>query len=57
MYMDVLLACNYVHHMHFWFPWKSEEGIGELELELWMIVNYHVDGGNGTQGLYRSKCS
>lgn len=40
MYVDVLLACTYVHHMHFWFPWKLEEGIGELELELWMIVNY-----------------
>lgn len=29
MYMDVLLACTCVHHVHFWYPKKSEEGIGD----------------------------
>jgi hypothetical protein len=29
--------------MHAWCPWKSEEGIGHLELELQMIVS-RLDG-------------
>lgn len=28
-----------VYHMYFWFPWRPEEGVDYLELELWVTVS------------------
>lgn len=33
----------YVHLMHAWCPWKSDEDSGPLGLELWTDVN-HIAG-------------
>lgn len=30
MYMSILPVCMYVFHVHAWYLWKSEEGIGSL---------------------------
>lgn len=47
--MNALPAGMYVHHTHAWYVRRSEEGIGYLELGLWLIVNSHVGAGNQTQ--------
>lgn len=41
MCMHVLLLWIYVYHVCAWYLWKSEEGTGSLELELWMLVAYN----------------
>lgn len=43
---EFLSACMYVHHASAWFPWRSEEGSGPLELESQMIVNHQVSTGD-----------
>lgn len=35
-------------------PQRPEEGVDPLELELQIIMSYHVDAGNGTQILCKS---
>jgi hypothetical protein len=53
--MNALPAGMYVHHTHAWYVRRSEEGIGYLELGLWLIVNSHVGAGNQTQDLCKSR--
>lgn len=46
--MSALPACLKAHHMCTWFPWRSEEGMGILELELLMVMNDNVGSENQT---------
>jgi hypothetical protein len=41
--------CMYVYHIHAWYPWRSEEVLGPLDLELQMVVSLRVGVGNQTQ--------
>lgn len=55
LYACVLVCvCTYVrvmHHVPAWCLQRSKEGNRDLELELRMAVNHHVDTGNRTQVL------
>lgn len=35
----------YMYHMDVGYQQRSEESIGSLGLELWTVMNYHVDAG------------
>lgn len=35
--MGVLPACMFVYHVCSWFPWRSEEGTGVLESQMWVL--------------------
>lgn len=37
MCMDILCARTSVYHVHAWRPWKPEEGVESLELELYLL--------------------
>lgn len=41
--VNVLPAGVYVHHIHAWCVRRSEEGIGHLELELWLTVSSYSE--------------
>lgn len=41
MYMDTLFARMSVYQMLAWYPWRPEEVISSLELELQKVVNCH----------------
>lgn len=43
---EFLSARMYGHHASAWFPWRSEEGSGTLELESQMIVNHQGSTGD-----------
>lgn len=43
---EFLSACMYGHHASAWFPWRSEEGSGTLELESQMTVNHQGSTGD-----------
>ena len=49
MCMSVLyVCCMYVYHTHSWCPQLSEEDIQSFELELQMVMCYHMGAGNRT---------
>jgi hypothetical protein len=50
--MGILPACLYVYHMPAWGSWNKTFYF--LELELWMVVNLHVDARNWAQVLWKS---
>lgn len=39
VYICALLACMYGHHLPAQCPWRSEEALDPLDLELWIVVN------------------
>lgn len=44
MFASVFSAPMCVPHAYTHYLKKSEEGIGSLEWQLWMVVNHHVLG-------------
>ena len=47
-----------MYHTTAWCPQRPREGIESLEKKLLMVVNHHMDAGNGTQELWKSNnCS
>lgn len=46
MCMNIFPVCICVHYMCAWHPWRSEEDIDALELELKTAVSYHLVLGN-----------
>ena len=38
-------GCMAVHHLYT-VPWRLEEGVGSLELELCMVTSHHMGAGN-----------
>lgn len=39
---DYLPACVYVQPLCAWYTQRPEEGVGSLELDLWMVVIHYV---------------
>lgn len=53
--MDVLPASKSVYHTSGWCPWRPEEALDFLELELQMVISHPVGVGNWTQVLLTSR--
>lgn len=51
MYMAVLAACIFMHHIHAWYPWRSEEGTGFPGTGVIDGVNHYVGTGKQSQVL------
>lgn len=49
--MNILPEYTSVHHLHVWCPQRKKRVSDSMELELWMIVGYHVDGRNLSKSL------
>lgn len=49
-----LNVCLSVHHMHAWWPKRSEEGLSSLELQLQAVVSCHVIAGKWAQVRFQS---
>lgn len=46
MWLCVLSPCLPVHHTHAWCPWRPEDGLGPLQLDLQTVVSCRVGAGN-----------
>lgn len=42
MCTSVLPLYMYVNYIHAWCPWRPEEGVDTLELELRMVMSHYV---------------
>lgn len=54
MHIRVLPACMYVHMCKPGAHRSQDSGLDPLELELWMVVSYHVGAENGTWVVQKS---
>lgn len=52
--MDILLICVFVHHVHAWCLWRSEEGVRFLKLKL-EALSHHVGARTQNQVLCMNK--
>lgn len=52
-----IFVCMYLWVQHVWASSGQKRALDPLEVELWMIVNHQVNGGNWTQVLCMNKGS
>lgn len=45
----------FVHHMCAYGPWKAEERVRPLKLELQVSVSHHMGAGNETRVLWKKQ--